>query len=252
MSYKLRVGLMGIGLQAYWAQFQGLEERLQGYVAEVEGRMSGDTRIIVNFGLVDTPEKATETGHACRREDIDLLFVYVTTYALSAIVLPVLLRAKAPVVLLNLQPELSLNYDRLRTMATASEKTGEWLAYCSACPVPEIANVLRRLGLPFHQVTGSLHEDDTCWREIEDWLQAAEVVHALSHARMGLMGHYYSGMLDIATDLPQVSGRFGVHIELLEVDELTSLLTTVTPEQRSAKTEEFRAFFLVGDDCAAE
>jgi len=34
--------------------------------------------------------------------------------------------------------------------------TGEWLAHCSSCPMPEIANVLKRLGKPFLQVTGKL------------------------------------------------------------------------------------------------
>ena len=34
--------------------------------------------------------------------------------------------------------------------------TGEWLAYCAACPVPEIANVFNRARIPFHQVTGML------------------------------------------------------------------------------------------------
>ncbi len=206
--YTLRVGLLGIGLEAYWSQFAGLEQRLIGYVGEVEQRVASSSRTVVNFGIVDTPEKALATAHACRREDIDILLVYITTYALSAIVLPVIQRAKVPVILLNLQPDAAMDYAALNAMDSATDKTGEWLAYCSACPVPEIANVLLRLDLPFQQITGVLHDDnDPCWDELNTWMQAAEVVHALQHGRLGLMGHYYSGMLDIATDLAQVSGR---------------------------------------------
>ena len=32
----LRIGLVGLGLEAYWSQFAGLEERLKGYLNEVD------------------------------------------------------------------------------------------------------------------------------------------------------------------------------------------------------------------------
>ena len=57
---NLRIGLVGLGLEAYWSQFAGLEDRLKGYVGEVETLVSSDTRTVVNLGLVDTPEKALE------------------------------------------------------------------------------------------------------------------------------------------------------------------------------------------------
>lgn len=249
--YKLRVGLLGIGLEAYWRQFAGLEDRLKGYVAEVADRVAGHDRTGVNFGLVDTPEKALATSHACRREDIDVLLVYCTTYALSAIVLPVIHRAKVPVFLLNIQPEASLDYARINTMQDAAHRTGEWLAYCGACPVPEITNVLQRLGIPFQQITGVLDSNDECWKEMDGWLRAAEVVYSLHHARLGLMGHYYSGMLDIATDLAQVSGRFGLHIEMLEVDELSALRKNIPDAELKRKRAAFDDFFQVGEDCSA-
>jgi L-arabinose isomerase len=148
-SYKqLRVGLLGLGLQAYWAQFEGLEERLKDYLHEVAESIEGTARIVVNLGLVDKHARALEAGHLCRSEDIDLLLVYATTYALSATVLPVLLRAGVPVILLNLQPDSAIDYARFNSMASRSAMTGEWLAYCGSCPVPEIANVMRRLGMP--------------------------------------------------------------------------------------------------------
>jgi len=250
--YKLRVGLIGIGLEAYWSQFAGLEDRLKGYVAEVAGFVTGNERTVVNFGLVDTPERALATSHACRREDIDVLLVYCTTYALSATVLPVIQRAKVPVFLLNIQPGSNLDYARINAMRDAADKTGEWLAYCGACPVPEIANVLRRLEIPFHQITGVLESHDVCWKELGAWLRAAEVVHALQHGRLGLMGHYYNGMLDIATDLAQISGRFGLHIEMLEVDEQSALRRDIPDIDLKKKLAAFGDFFQVGDDCTDE
>jgi L-arabinose isomerase len=246
---RLRVGLLGVGLEAYWAQFAGLRERLQGYVAVVEEKVASPSRTIVNLGLVDSVERGMQAAHECREQDVDILLVYVTTYALSSVLLPVLRRAKMPVILLNLQPAAAIDYAAFNRMTDRVEMTGEWLAFCSACPVPEIANMMTRLKMPFQQVTGMLHEDKACWTEIEEWLRAAEVMHALEHSRLGLMGHYYSGMLDIATDLLQVSGRFGLDIEQLEVDELSGLRREVTASDAAAKVQEFRATFDVDSEC---
>ncbi len=251
MEKRLRVGIAGLGLDAYWSQFAGLEQRLIGYLDELEQRISGDQRTVINLGLVDTPQKSLETGHRCRTEDLDILLLYVTTYALSSTVLPMIKRAKLPVILLNLQPAAAIDYAHFNAMEDRTAMTGEWLAYCSACPVPEIANVLRRLEIPFHQVTGMLHDDPVCEQQIEAWLQAAEVVTNLAHSRLGLMGHYYSGMLDIATDLTQVSGRFDLHIEMLEVEELSALRRGLSDQTIAARVDAFRKFFEVGDDCSA-
>src|SRR5471030_2741039 len=224
----MKIGLFGIGLEAYWEQFEGLKARLEGYLSVVEQKLDAINPQIVNLGLIDTTDKAFEAGAAFRREDVDLIFLYVTTYALSSTVLPVVQRAKAPVIILNLAPEASIDYTAFSQLNDRTKMTGEWLAHCSACPVPEIANVFKRTGIKFQQVTGMLHDDPECWNEVKEWVEAAKVAHILVHNRMGCMGHYYSGMLDIYADLTQHYAHFGGHIELLEVEELASLRRQVT------------------------
>lgn len=248
----LRVGLLGLGLEAYWPQFDGLHDRLVGYIAEVEHILQSPVRSVLNLGLIDNAAKAVTAGHACRELDIDILLVYVTTYSLSSTLLPVVQRAGVPVILLNLQPEAAIAYGRFNQLGDRTRMTGEWLAYCSSCPVPEIANVLRRLDIPFFQVTGILRDDPVCWNQVDEWLRAAHVVKALAHSTLGLMGHYYSGMLDIATDLVQVSGRFGLLIEMLEVDSLTAHRRSVTEGEIEAKLVEFEDGFEIGIDCSRE
>jgi L-arabinose isomerase len=98
---NVRVGLFGIGLDAYWPQFDGLKARLDGYVQIVADRLSRPGVDVVNLGLVDTPPKALDAGHRFRAEDVDLIFLYVTTYALSSTVLPVVRRARVPVVVIE-------------------------------------------------------------------------------------------------------------------------------------------------------
>ena len=77
-NYKhLRVGLVAVGLDTYWARFEGLEERLLGYLSEVERKIELPDRILCNIGLVDTSKKAIDAAHFFRRSDIDILIVYV-------------------------------------------------------------------------------------------------------------------------------------------------------------------------------
>jgi L-arabinose isomerase len=250
-EHPLRVGLCGIGLDAYWTQFPGLKTKLEGYVEHVAARLARPGIELVNLGLVDSPARSLEAGHQCRREDIDVLFLYVTTYALSNTVLPLVQRADVPVIVLNLQPEAAIDYEAFNRLQDRTAMTGHWLAYCSACPVPEIANVLMRARIPFHQVTGVLNEDSS-WREIEEWLAAARIRSVLSSARLGLMGHYYSGMLDIMTDATQISIVFGTHIEILEVDELSALGLEATEADIAARVAQFHLTFDVQPDCPAE
>jgi L-arabinose isomerase len=248
---SLRAGLCGIGLESYWSQFAGLEKRLHGYLTQFAARLVGPGVEVVELGLIDTAQRSREAGHQCRREDIDVLFLYVTTYALSNTVLPLVQRAGVPVIVLNLQPAAAIDYEAFNKLEDRTAMTGEWLAFCSACPVPEMANVLKRARIPFHQVTGVLDEPAT-WREIAEWLAAARVRSTLAEARLGLMGHYYSGMLDIMTDVTLVSIVFGSHVELVEVDELSALAAEVNESALVRRVADFYESFDVQPDCREE
>ncbi|MDO8545666.1 MAG: arabinose isomerase [Opitutaceae bacterium] len=248
----LRVGLFGIGLDAYWPQFAGLKERLEGYVARVAQKLARPGVEVINIGLVDNPDRAYAAGRELRRADVDLIFLHVTTYALSSTVLPVVQRAKVPVIVLNLAPEPAIDYAAFNRLGDCTRMTGEWLAHCSACPVPEIANVFKRAGVQFHQITGVLDDDPACWREIDSWVEAARVAAAMNGNRLGLMGHYYGGMLDIQADVTLQCVTFGTHIEHLEVDELTALRRSAPARDVQARVADFHRVFDVQPDCAAE
>ncbi len=249
---NVRVGLFGIGLDAYWPQFDGLKARLDGYVEIVADRLRRPGVDVVNLGLIDTPPKALDAGHRFRAEDVDLIFLHVTTYALSSTVLPVVRRARVPVVVLNLQPAPAIDYARVNAMRDRTAMTGEWLAHCSACSVPEIASVFRRAHVDFHQITGLLDGDDECWLEVSGWIEAARTVHVLAHNRLGLMGHYYGGMLDIYTDLTRHCATFGGHMEIVEVEELAVLRREISPAAIAERVAAFHEVFDIQQDCPSE
>src|SRR4030095_15212366 len=70
--------------------------------------------------------------------------------------------------------------------------------------------------------------------------------------RLRCMGHYYSGMLDIYTDLTQQYAHFGGHIELIEVEELASLRKEVTNAEMMDRLKHFYEVFDVQEDCSKE
>src|SRR5215212_6312731 len=238
-----RAGVFGIGLEAYWAQFPELKERLEGYQRHVEEQI-GRWATVVSCGLVDTAPEAQAAGRRFAEERVDLIFCYVGTYATSSQVLPVVQEPDVPVVVLNLQPVAALDYE--------NTDTGEWLANCSACCVPEISNVFGRSGVDFNVVSGMLYDDEAAWGEIEQWCQAANAVRRLHGGRFGFLGHTYPGMLDMYSDFTMNHAQLGLHVEVLEMDDLKDRVDAATDGAVTGKLEETYATFEVDESANRE
>ncbi len=243
VSKQAKIGIFGIGLAAYWPQFEGLKDRLERYQRDVEKHFAELGADIVSAGLVDTAPAAQEAGDLFTRENVDLIVCYVGTYATSSQVLPAVQRRKAPVLILNLSPTPAMDYP--------NTDTGEWLANVSACPVPEISNAFARSRIPFHVVTGLLYPAkgkanryyDRAWTQIAEWIQAANVFHQLSYSRFGFLGHTYPGMLDMYSDLTMHHAQLGTHIELLEMDDLQVRTAAVSSAEIEDKIAEIHSVF---------
>ena len=179
---------------------------------------------------------------------MEIIFLFISTYALSSTVLPVVQKAKVPVVMLNLQPVAQLDYEKFNALGDRGKMTGVWLEHCQSCSVPELACVFNRTGIDYHVVTGYLKEE-AAWDEIGDWVDAAKVVAGMRENRVGVLGHYYCGMLDVYSDLTQQSSVFGNHFELLEMCELNELRKAVTDEEIATKVAEFNEKFDVSSEC---
>jgi L-arabinose isomerase len=151
--------------------------------------------------------------------------------------LPVVQKPRAPVLVLNLQPCAALDYE--------TADTAEWLANCSVCCVPEIANAFARARIDFHVVSGQLHEDAAAWREIEDWCRAAAVARAVRQCRIGFLGHTYPGMLDMYADFTTMHAQLGAHIEVLEMDDLAKRVAAAGADEIGAKLATAREVFAI-------
>jgi L-arabinose isomerase len=246
-----RIGLFGIGLDTYWPQFPGLLDRLSGYQTTIADNLKKLGGHVVDAGIIDNPLKSREAAEHFRREGVDLLVLNISTYALSSTVLPVVQAVSAPIVVLNLQPVSKLDYASFNALADRRAMTGAWLEHCQACSAPEIACVFKRAGIDYRLVTGYL-DDPVAWNEISAWVDAARVRQVMRDNRVGILGHYYCGMLDVYSDLTQQSAVFGNHFELLEMCELHQLRGQVTPRQVETKLRQFADEFAVDRQCPSE
>ena len=247
----IKVGLFGIGLDTYWPQFEGLLERLEGYQQQIATKMESFGAEVFNVGLVDSPVVAREKAGVLKKEDVDILFLYISTYALSSTVLPLVQKVKCPVVILNIQPVAAIDYDSFNALGDRGKMTGEWLAHCQACSVPEFANVFNRAGIDYEFVTGYLGEQ-VVWDDIQDWIDATKVASIMQNNRLGVLGHYYAGMLDVYSDLTKQSSAFGTHIEIVEMCEVKKYRDAVTQVEIDDKLNEFKTTFEVIETCEEE
>ena len=245
---QTKVGLFGIGLDTYWSQFDGLLANLKKYQNQIKNRIAGFDVEVIDAGMVDNPEKARETADFLKSQDVEIVFLYVSTYALSSTVLPVAQRLKIPVIILNLQPVAEFDYEVFNKLGDRGKMTGIWLEHCQACSVPEIASVFNRSAIQYDIITGYL-KDEEAWQEIENWTDAARVATAMRNNRLGVLGHYYGGMLDVYTDMTRQSAVFGTHIELLEMCELKKYRDETTDSEVQIKIKEIGLAFDVAPEC---
>lgn len=200
-------------------QFPGLRERLIVYGQFISEKLEQMGAEVFRYDLVDCEQEGKRAGEYFNRQNVDLIFLHSATYVTSASVLPVHQLCKTPVVILNLQPAARIDYEKTIT--------GEWLAHCGACTVPEITNAFRRSGIECYVISGllglsvtpeiSLADEVTAgrpeavraWRRIEEWVLAAKVKRNLSGARFGFLGNTYSGMLDMYSDFTMIQGQTG-------------------------------------------
>lgn len=225
-----RVGIFAVGHNTYWGQFEGLYETLMGYHDRLLQLVGGNPVEIIDYGMVDDGEKAVQVVKKMAGDQLDLIFCNMVTYATSTTFAPIVRDMNVPIVLVALQPRKALDY--------AEANTRMQLENDNICAVPEFTGVAVRMGKKVSDVIlGVLENDPDAAEQISEWCSIAHVLHGLKYARMGLMGHVMEAMYDMHADPAALSKTFGVHIPLIEVDEIVSLYQNVTEAEIDRYTQ---------------
>lgn len=231
-----KIGVFGCGCWFYWHQFEGLRERLIGYQTYFEDSLHEKGVEVISGGLVDNPQLAAKTGDMFRREGIDFLICYMSTYALSSTVLPVAQRAGVPMIIASLQPNKAMDYEHGTTFMQ--------LEHDNQTSLPEVCCALRRANIEIPgMVVGTLYDDEKSWNRIFDWCKVARAYAAVRKARIGVMGHVYEGMLDMNSDPTMFDAHFGMHCEHIELDDLQVRVDDVSSVEIKNKLDEINAIF---------
>ncbi len=207
------IGIVGVGLDTYWKQFEGLKEIMLNKLSTFDEKVKAHGVKTVNFGLVDNPINAREALEKMKAANLDLLFIDMVTYATSSTFACMARDLKVPIVLVALQPESAMPYERASTFVQ--------LCNDDFCAVPEFTGVAIRMGNPVADVIVGMRQNDIrADAEIKKWCSVAKVLHDLQSARIGLMGHVLEAMYDMQADPTAISATFGCHVALCEPDEI--------------------------------
>lgn len=231
-----RIGVFGVAHPVYWPQFPGLYETLMQYHEDFKKMLAENDVEIIDYGMIDTNTKAYEALEKMQGDKLDVVMCNMLTYATSSVFAPIIRALSAPMVLIALQP--------IGTLDCANGSTRRQLENDNICSVPEFTGVAIRMGRKVSDVIiGTLYGDDEAKAAVAEWCDIAKVLHDLRGARFGLMGHVLEAMYDMHADPTAISSAFGVHVPLLEVDDVMNVFETVTEEEIEAKKEVILANF---------
>ena len=230
------VGILGVGHDTYWAQFEGLLPELMGYLDVFDKQVRACGVDVVNFGMIDNAKSAYAALPKIQAANLDLLFVDMLTYATSCTWGILARELHVPIVLVALQPLSAMNYPKATT----------YIQLCNDnfCSVPEFTGVAIRMGRkPPEVILGTLHDDPESAAEVKEWCQIAKVLHDVKGARIGHFGHVLESMLDMQADHAAFTAHLGIHIVQTEIDELLRHEQAVTGAEVEKKKAEIRGMF---------
>jgi L-arabinose isomerase len=233
------IGVMYTGLFQYWPQFPGLKKNLLKHCKYFFEKIKKEApyNFIEYDDICDRYETSKKAGKFFAARQLDLLICFITTYTPSAYATIVFNQIPGvPVLLVSLQPELSLDYDK--------SSTEKLLENVNITSLPEITNALKRAGRePLDCIVGNLYDDQRAWEKILDWCKVADTAHKLHDDHIGILGHVYEGMLDMSSDPTMFDSFFGMHVEHLEMEDLERYVDKVTQEQANKKIKEILGLF---------
>lgn len=224
-----RVAVFAVAHAAYWKQFDELYENIMSYHTDFCLMVENNGVEILDLGMVDSSEKAYSAADKILAADVDIVFCNMVTYATSSVFAPIIRDVNKPVILVALQPRKAMDYSKASTFMQLEND--------NICSVPEFTGVAIRMKKQIADVIiGTLYNDPEAEKEVAVWCDIAKVLRSLKGARIGLMGHVLESMYDMHADPAAISQAFGVHVPLLEIDDLAEVYNQISEQEIREKT----------------
>lgn len=191
---------------------------------------------IVDAGYVDCVDEAFEAVRFLKKEDVDFLFILLSTYVPSAVCMTFAKYLDVPQVLVGIQPLEHLDYSHTTTYMQ--------LVNDDICALPEIAGVYGRLGreIPPCIVAASTQEA-YIKKQVTEWTDAVAAMAGFKYENFGYLGHTYEGMYDMHTDPTAFTSTFGAHVKMMEMCELYRYVNDVTENEIHQQVNEIKEKF---------
>ena len=157
-----RIGVFAVAHATYWDQFEGLLDNIMGFQADFCTMVEKNDVEVVDFGMIDSSEKAFEAVPKMLAADVDVIFCNMVTYATSSVFAPIIKQVDKPMVLVALQPRKAMDYTKACTFMQLEND--------NICSVPEFTGVAIRMGKKVNDVViGCLYDDAEAEKEIATW-----------------------------------------------------------------------------------
>ncbi len=231
-----RIGVFGVGFDKYWGQFPGLLDELMQKQEVFLGKIKDKEATIMDFGMIDNPQKAYEVVKKLEAANLDLIFCNMLTYATSGVFGIIIKTLQVPIVMVALQPRKALDYSQASTYMQ--------LMNDDICALPEFGGAAIRFGKKVpDMIIGSLYDDAEADQQIDEYCRIAKVLHGLKNAHFGHLGHPLNAMLDMHTDATMLTSFFGSHIVQCEANQIMDSFYKVSEEEIKKAENKILDFF---------
>jgi L-arabinose isomerase len=175
-------------------------------------------------------------------ENLDALLVIDLSYSTSQSAIPALRRTRLPIVIWNTQELFAVN----------SDYDGEkLLANHGVHGTQDLCNSLVRCGIPFEYVTSHINDPEGL-TPLEDYFTAVAAVSGLRSCRLGLMGHPFPGMGDLALDTTHLINTLGCECLTIPLEEYHLRAASATAQQVEALSEEYHQRYAIAEDISPD
>lgn len=233
---KVKVGVLTCGYFEYWRMYPELRQQTQDDLDQVVAHIKEKYSNVVLSGMVDTLDAAVKVGESFRKENVDMVLLVCGTYITDFISMTAIdYVADKPLVIYSVQGHK--NIDRKGDYQSSLRNSG-------IIGSSQLTGTLRKLKRDYLTIVGSI-DDERAYNKMLSIIKAVQVVKDLKEANVGVIGHVFRGMYDIAVSTTFLKSTFGVNIIQIQSEHLIEIWQEVSEKEINAEANKLTNRFKV-------